>query len=158
LAYYKNPEASAQQVRDGWLHTGDMVTRDAEGWLYFAHHREEGGLRKAGELVSESFIRKAIAEDPDVLDVYIYGMPARSGIPGEIDIVAAVVPRDPADFDVVALFARCASRLEHSHVPDFIQVVDHLPRTVSQQVQARFLAAKLQGSARSAFARPAVRA
>jgi acyl-CoA synthetase (AMP-forming)/AMP-acid ligase II len=158
VAYYKNPEASAGQVRDGWLHTGDMVTRDSEGWLYFAHHREEGGLRKAGELVSESFIRKAIAEDPDVLDVYIYGMPARSGIPGEIDIVAAVVPRDPADFDVVALFARCASRLEHSHVPDFIQVVDDLPRTVSQQVQARFLAAKLQGSARSAFARPTVRA
>jgi crotonobetaine/carnitine-CoA ligase len=139
-------------LRDGWLRTGDMVTRDPDGWLYFAHHREDGGLRKAGELISESFIRKAIAEDPDVVDVYIYGMPARTGIPGEIDIVAAVVPRNPADFDVVALFTRCASRLEPSHVPDLIQVVDDLPRTVSQQVQARFLAAKLQGSARTTFA------
>jgi acyl-CoA synthetase (AMP-forming)/AMP-acid ligase II len=155
LRYYKNPEASAVSVRDGWLHTGDMVTRDSDGWLYFAHHREDGGLRKAGELISESFIRKAIAEDPDVRDVYIYGMPARSGIPGEIDIVAAVVPRDPAGLDVDALFARCAAQLDQSHVPDFIQVVDDLPRTASQRVQARFLAAKLQGSTKSAFARPA---
>src|SRR5688572_8559283 len=37
LSYYKNPMASAKKVRDGWLHTGDAVTRDAEGWLYFGH-------------------------------------------------------------------------------------------------------------------------
>jgi crotonobetaine/carnitine-CoA ligase len=159
LRYYKNPEASAGAVRDGWLHTGDMVTRDVNGWLYLAHHREDSGLRKAGEFISESFVRKALAEDPAVLDVHIYGMPARSGIPGETDIVAAVVPRDPADFDVGAVFARCASRLEQSHVPDFIQVVDDLPPArVADGPAARFLAAKLQLSSGNSFARPAVHA
>jgi crotonobetaine/carnitine-CoA ligase len=156
LSYFKNPEASAAKVRNGWLHTGDMVIRDAEGWLYFAHRREDGGLRKSGEFISEGFIRKVLAEDPEVLDVHIYGVPARSGAPGETDIVAAVVPRDRASFDVTGLFARCALRLEFSHVPDFIQVVDDLPRTASEKVQARFLAAKLQDSAGRAFARPAV--
>jgi crotonobetaine/carnitine-CoA ligase len=158
LTYWKNPEASARKVRNGWLYTGDMVTRDADGWLYFAHRREEGGLRKAGEFISEGFIRKVLAEDPDVVDVHIYGVPARSGAPGETDIVAAVVPRDPANFDVESLFARCAARLERSHVPDFIQVVDDLPRTASEKVQARFLAAQLTEAATSAFARPAVHA
>jgi len=156
LTYFKNPEASARKVRDGWLYTGDMVTRDAEGWLYFAHRREDGGLRKAGEFISEGFIRKVLAEDPDVTDVHIYGVPSRSGAPGETDIVAAVVPRDPATFDADALFARCTSRLELSHVPDFIQVVEDLPRTASEKVQARFLAAKLQESQAHAFVRPAV--
>jgi crotonobetaine/carnitine-CoA ligase len=156
LSYYKNPEASAAKVRNGWLHTGDMVIRDAEGWLYFAHRREDGGLRKSGEFISEGFIRKVLAEDPEVVDVHIYGVPARSGAPGETDIVAAVVPRDPAGLDVAALFARCASRLERSHVPDVIQVVDDLPRTASEKVQARFLAAKLQAANGQAFARPTV--
>jgi crotonobetaine/carnitine-CoA ligase len=157
LRYCKNPTTSQTVVRNGWLHTGDMVTRDVNGWLYLAHLREDSGLRKAGEFISESFIRKALVEDPDVLDVHIYGMPARSGIPGETDIVAAVVLRDPAEFDVTALFARCAARLEQSHVPDFIQVVDDLPPTrVADGPGARFLAAKLQRSATNAFARPVV--
>ncbi|HUR74167.1 MAG TPA: AMP-binding protein [Sporichthya sp.] len=38
VAYYRDPEGSARAVRDGWLHTGDLVTRDANGWLYFVQH------------------------------------------------------------------------------------------------------------------------
>jgi crotonobetaine/carnitine-CoA ligase len=39
VRYLKDPEASALAVRDGWLHTGDLVTRDANGWLYFVAHK-----------------------------------------------------------------------------------------------------------------------
>jgi crotonobetaine/carnitine-CoA ligase len=155
LTYFKDAEASARKVRGGWLFTGDMVTRDEEGWLYFAHRREEGGLRKAGEFISEGFIRKVLAEDPDIVDVHVYGVPSRAGAPGETDIVAAVVARDLATFDVEAVFARCAARLERSHIPDFIQVVEDLPRTASEKVQARFLAEQVRQSALNVFARPA---
>jgi crotonobetaine/carnitine-CoA ligase len=158
LSYYKNPEASARKVRHGWLFTGDMVTRDKEGWLYFAHRREDGGLRKAGEFISEGFIRRVLAEDPDVVDVHIYGVPSRAGAPGETDIVAAVVPRDAETFDAGAVFARCTARLERSHVPDFLQVVDDLPRTASEKVQVRFLVETLSESARNVFTRPTVTA
>lgn len=158
LTYYKNPEASARKVRRGWLFTGDMVTRDEEGWLYFAYRREEGGLRKAGEFISEGFIRKVLAEDPDVVDVHIYGVPSRAGAPGETDIVAAVVPRDPETFDAGAVFARCTARLERSHVPDYLQVVDDLPRTASEKVQVRFLVETLSESAPNVFTRPTVTA
>jgi acyl-CoA synthetase (AMP-forming)/AMP-acid ligase II len=42
LSYFKDPEGSAGKVRRGWLHTGDMVTRDEAGWLSFAFHHEGG--------------------------------------------------------------------------------------------------------------------
>jgi acyl-CoA synthetase (AMP-forming)/AMP-acid ligase II len=158
LTYYKNAEASARKVRHGWLHTGDMVSRDEDGWLYFSHRREEGGLRKAGEFIAEGFIRRVLAEDPDIADVHIYGIPARSGAPGETDIVAAVVPRHRATFAPDDVFARCAARLERSHVPDFLQVIDDLPRTASEKVQVRFLVTQLEESAENVFTRPTVAA
>jgi crotonobetaine/carnitine-CoA ligase len=156
LTYFKNPAASAKKVRDGWLFTGDMVTRDEDGWLYFAHRREEGGLRKAGEFISEGFIRRVLAEDPEITDVHIYGVPSRAGAPGETDIVAAVVPRDRDTFAASAVFARCAALLERSHIPDFLQVVDDLPRTASEKVQVRFLVETLDESADNVFTRPTV--
>jgi acyl-CoA synthetase (AMP-forming)/AMP-acid ligase II len=158
LTYYKNPEASARKVRNGWLRTGDMVTRDEDGWLYFSHRREEGGLRKAGEFIAEGFIRRVLAEDPDIADVHIYGIPSRTGAPGETDIVAAVVPRDADAFAPEAVFARCASLLERSHIPDFLQVVDDLPRTASEKVQVRFLIEQLTESAPNVYLRPTVAA
>jgi acyl-CoA synthetase (AMP-forming)/AMP-acid ligase II len=139
MEYYKNPEASAKKVRGGWLHTGDVVMRDDDGWLFFLHRKEEGGLRKLGEFISEGFIRRVIAEFPGVADVHIYGIPSRAGAPGETDIVAAVVLTDPDAFAVEALIGHCWDRLERSHVPDLVQVVDELPKTASEKVQTRFL-------------------
>jgi acyl-CoA synthetase (AMP-forming)/AMP-acid ligase II len=139
LTYFQNPEASARKIRGGWLRTGDMVTRDADGWLFFDHRKEEGGLRRLGEFISESFIRRVLAEHDDVLDVHIYGVPARSGAPGETDVVAAVVPRDMARVDVAGLFALAERDLERSHVPDFVHLVAELPRTASEKVQTRHL-------------------
>ncbi len=144
LSYFKNPQASAAKLRDGWLRTGDVVTRDGAGWYFFRHRREERGLRKMGEFIAEGFLRRVLAEAPEVVDVAVYGVPSRMGGVGETDIVAALVVRDPAVFDPAALFDRCAAQLEGSHVPDLIQVVDDLPRTASQKVQTRLLAAALE--------------
>ncbi len=147
LTYFRNAEASARKVRGGWLRTGDMVTYDADGWYFFSHRREEGGLRKMGEFIAEGFIRRALAEDAEIADVHIYGIPSRMGASGETDIVAAIVVRDPKTFDAGALFDRCAVRLERSHVPDYLQVVDDLPRTASEKVLSRVLAAAFDTSA-----------
>ncbi len=153
LQYYKNPEASQRKTRGGWMHTGDMVWRDENGWFFFAFRKEEGGIRKMGEFISEGFIRQVLAEDPQVLDLHVYGIPSRAGAPGESDIVAAVVVRDKERFNVRALFERCLRELERSHVPDYIQLVDELPKTASEKVQTRFLAETLDPASRSVFSR-----
>jgi acyl-CoA synthetase (AMP-forming)/AMP-acid ligase II len=153
VEYHRNPEASAQKTRGGWLHTGDMCWRDEQGWLFFAHRKEEGGIRKLGEFVPESFVVRVLAEDPEVLDVHVYGVPSRSGAPGESDLVASVVASDPAGLDVAALFARCAERLESAYVPDYIQVLGELPKTATEKVQTRLLVASFDASAPGVFAR-----
>ena len=52
-----------------------------------------------------------------------------------------------------ALFARCAQRLERTYVPDFIQVVDELPKTATEKVQTRLLTESFEPSSPRVFAR-----
>lgn len=153
LEYYRNPEASARKVRGGRLHTGDMCWKDEEGWLFFAHRREEGGIRRLGEFVPADVIARVLAEDPDVLDVHVYGVPARTRAPGESDVVAAVVARDPARAAAAALFARCRARLERAHWPDYLQVLAELPKTATEKVQTRTLVASFDPSSPDVHAR-----
>jgi crotonobetaine/carnitine-CoA ligase len=144
--YYGNPEASTRKTRGDWLHTGEMGWKDDRGWFCFAHRMEEGGMRKLGEFISEDLIRRLLAEEPEVLDVHVYGVQARSGAPGDSDVVAAVVVEDPDRLDVAAVFTRCAARLERTHVPNYLQIVDELPKTASRKVQTRLLVASFDPS------------
>lgn len=153
VEYHRNPEASAAKVRGGWLRTGDLCWKDEEGWLYFGRRAEEGGIRKVGEFVPVGLVGRVLAEDPDVLDVHIYGVPSRTGAPGESDLVAAVVPRDAGALDIAALFARCAARLERAYVPDYVQVMDALPKTATEKVQQSELARSFDPQALNVFAR-----
>jgi len=153
LDYFKNRDASMRKTRGGWMRTGDMCWRDADGWFYFAHRKEEGGIRRMGEFISEGFVRRAVLEQPEVLDVHVYGVPSRMGAPGESDLVVAVVVRQPETFDAAGLFDHCARVLERSHIPDYVQVVDELPKTASEKVQTRFLAARLDVSHPGVFVR-----
>jgi crotonobetaine/carnitine-CoA ligase len=143
VEYLKNPEASAAKTRGGWLRSGDMCSRDADGWLFFSH-RKGSEIRHNGEFIQPDFIQKVLAEDPAVSDVYVYGVPAASGAPGEKDVVAAVVPADPARFDPRRLFAACRERLERNQMPSYIQVLPEIPKTASEKPQDRHLLADLE--------------
>ena len=140
VEYYGQPEASAQKCAGGWLHMGDIVREDAGGWLYFLH-RKGSGLRRNGEFIDAAGIEKAIAEVPEVDDVYVYGIPSANGVPGEKDVVAAVVPRNPdlAAFDVQGLFRTCRGKLEPVAVPIYVQLLHRIPKTASEKPQDRFL-------------------
>jgi carnitine-CoA ligase len=140
VEYYGNAAASAKKCAGGWLHMGDVVREDKDGWLYFLY-RKGSGIRRNGEFISASFIEKVIAEVPEVDDVYVYGIPSANGVPGEKDVVAAVVPKDPdlSAFDVQGLFRLCRQKLEPGYVPGCIQVLHQIPKTASEKPQDRFL-------------------
>jgi crotonobetaine/carnitine-CoA ligase len=148
VEYYGNPEASAKKCAGGWLHMGDVVREDKDGWLYFLY-RKGSGIRRNGEFISASLIEKVIAEVPEVDDVYVYGIPSANGVPGEKDVVAAVVPKDPdlAAFDVQGLFRLCRQKLEPGYVPGCIQVLHQIPKTASEKPQDRFLVDALASNA-----------
>jgi carnitine-CoA ligase len=140
VEYYGNPEASAKKCAGGWLHMGDVVREDHDGWLYFLY-RKGSGIRRNGEFIHAGFIEKAIAELRTVDDVYVYGIPSANGVPGEKDVVAAVVPKDPdlGAFDVQALYRWCRQKLEPGFVPSYVQLLRQIPKTASEKPQDRFL-------------------
>lgn len=151
VEYWANPEASRAKTEGGWLHSGDIVRMDAQSWVFF-EYRKGGGIRRNGEFVDPARVEKAIAEDPQVTDVFVYGAPAPSGAPGERDIVAAVVPADAAVFDHRATFKLCRERLEQNCLPTFIQVVGEIPKTASEKPQERFLLRALREDPSQVFA------
>ena len=138
VEYFGNPEASARKCADGWLHMGDVVHEDADGFLYF-DYRKGGGIRRNGDFINTAFVEKVIAESGLVDDVYVYGIASAGLAPGEKDVVAAVVPKDPRAFDARQLVEVCRSKLEANFVPGFVQVLAQIPKTASEKPQERFL-------------------
>jgi crotonobetaine/carnitine-CoA ligase len=151
VEYVGNPEASAQKGEGGWLHMGDVVREDAEGWLFF-EYRKGGGIRRNGDFITPAYVEKALAESGLVSDVYVYGVPASSGAPGEKDVIAAVVPAPGKTLDAQALFLRCREALEANFVPSFIQVVPEIPKTASEKPQERFLIEALAAQPHNVYA------
>jgi crotonobetaine/carnitine-CoA ligase len=138
VEYFGNPEASAKKCAGGWLHMGDVVHEDADGWLYF-DHRKGSGIRRNGDFINTAFIEKVIAESGLVEDVFVYGIASANGVPGEKDVVAAVVPKQAHGFDAQQLYAVCRARLEANFVPSFVQLLTQIPKTASEKPQERFL-------------------
>lgn len=138
VEYFNNPIASQNKCRDGWLWTGDIVRADENGWLFF-EYRKGGGIRHNGDFINPGFVEKAIVDCDNVDDVYVWGVEAASGAPGEKDVVASVVPTDADRFDAQAIFRVCRSKLEANFVPSYIQVLKEIPKTASEKPQERHL-------------------
>jgi crotonobetaine/carnitine-CoA ligase len=146
VEYHDNPEASRDKIKGGWNRSGDMGHRDEQDWLYF-DYRAGGGIRHNGDFVNSSFVEKVVAENTQVSDVFVYGVPAASGAPGEKDVVAAVVPTDAESFDPRAVFDHCRVGLEPNFVPSYLQVVDTIPKTASEKPQEHLLLARFSPGA-----------
>jgi len=138
VEYFNDPDASMRKTDGGWLHSGDVVIMDEQGWVYY-QYRKGGGIRHNGDFINPALLEKIIAEHPEVTDVSVFGVPASSGAPGEMDIVAAVVPVAMNRFNPQDVFVWCREHVEGNTVPSFIQVVEELPKTASEKVQPRFL-------------------
>ncbi|MBQ62440.1 MAG: ATP-dependent acyl-CoA ligase [Gammaproteobacteria bacterium] len=150
VEYYKNPKASEEKTRGGWLRSGDMGYRNEDGWLFFGF-RKGGGIRHNGDFVNTSFVEKVIAEHPGVKDVFVYGIEAASGAPGESDVVAALVPSDADSFSKAGIFSACRAGLESNFVPSYLQVVTEIPKTASEKPQTRFLLEQFSNDADNIF-------
>jgi crotonobetaine/carnitine-CoA ligase len=145
VEYFGNPEASRKKTRGGWLRSGDMGHTDENGWFFF-DYRKGGGIRHNGDFVNPGFVEKVIAEYPQVSDVFVYGVPAASGAPGEKDVVAAIVLTEGGSRTAESIFALCREKLEANFVPSYLQIVDAIPKTASEKPQERFLLEKFDPS------------
>ena len=150
VEYHGNQAASEAKTRGGWLRSGDMVHRDAEGWLYF-DYRKGGGLRRQGDFILPEYVEKVLADHPKVTDVCVYGVPAASGSPGESDLVAAVVPVEGRPPDIQGIFDACRAGLERNSVPSYLQVVAEIPKSASLKNLDRLLKLEFKADAPNVF-------
>ena len=149
VEYFENKEASAKKTHGGWVRTGDICHRDEEGWFYF-DYRKGGGIRHNGDFVHPGYVEQVLAEHPHIDDVFVYGVPAKSGAPGEKDVVAAIVVT--VGFTPESVFELCRKELEANFIPSYLQVVDEIPKTASEKPQERFLLDKFAEDAPGVYA------
>jgi acyl-CoA synthetase (AMP-forming)/AMP-acid ligase II len=138
VTYFGKERESQDKTRGGWLRSGDICHQDEKGFFYF-DFRKGGGLRRQGDFIQPDYIEKVIGEHESVSEVCIYGIPAASGAPGESDLVAAIAPFSKKDFDVDEIRNLCIEKLERNSVPSFFQIVDEIPKTITEKALERVL-------------------
>ena len=124
--YFNNPEAQAEVNRNGWFHTGDMLRRDEDG-NYFFVDRGKDSLRRRGENVSSFEVEAVVNEFAGVAESACVAFPAPELV--DDDVKVWVVPVAGQQVDPEALFHHCVEHMPHFMVPQYIEVVDELPKT-----------------------------
>jgi acyl-CoA synthetase (AMP-forming)/AMP-acid ligase II len=128
-AYFRDPEQTAQTIRDEWFYTGDLGYVDEDGWLYFVD-RKRDVIRRGGENISSVLIEKTLREHPRVLEAAVIGV--TDPVLGQ-EVKAFIVANGPVTADELRAFA--AERLAKFQVPRLWEFRDSLPKTPSQRVE-----------------------
>lgn len=130
--YHRDATRTGAAIRDGWFHTGDLGTTDADGNFYFAARRTDV-IRRKGEHIDPVEVEEVLTDHPDVLLSAVIGV-TTAGFVSEQDIRAYVVPRAGRALATRTLADWCRGRLSPFKVPHDIVVVDELPMTATSKI------------------------
>jgi acyl-CoA synthetase (AMP-forming)/AMP-acid ligase II len=128
--YFRNPEATAEMWRGGWLHTGDLGRLDADGYLYIVGRKKDVIIR-GGNNIHASDVEAVLHDHPAVVEAAVVGIPHH--VLGE-DVAAVVVLAPDATVGTEILEAHCRDRLADYKVPRRIVFTDVLPRNATGKV------------------------
>ncbi|MET9540178.1 AMP-binding protein [Streptomyces sp. NPDC006553] len=130
--YWRNPEAEAARLRDGWYWTGDLFYRDADGYLYFAG-RTDDRLRVDSENLAAAMIEHILARWDRAAGVAVYAIP--DPVAGD-QVMAALALREGAVFDPAefARFLAAQQDLGTKMPPRFVRVMPELPLTATNKI------------------------
>jgi acyl-CoA synthetase (AMP-forming)/AMP-acid ligase II len=139
--YFENPDATADALRDGWYHTGDLGALDGEGYLSIVG-RARDVIRSGGETIAPVEVEQVLAAHPDVNEVAVVGLPDTQW--GEIVTAVLVLRPGARPPDVDALREFCTGRLAPPKQPRRVTLVDELPRTpATGQVQRTLIVERI---------------
>jgi crotonobetaine/carnitine-CoA ligase len=128
--YWGMPEETARVITGGWLHTGDLVTVNADGTYTFVSRIKEV-IRRRGENLSPLEVEEVLAEHPAVLECAVVGVPSELT---EEEVKAFIVAAPGVRPDFAGLHEFAAGQLAAFKVPRYWQLVDALPRTPTSRV------------------------
>lgn len=136
--YWQRPEASAETLRHGWLHTGDVGFMDADGYTYLIDRLKEV-IVTGGYKVYPRHIEEAIHRHPAVAEVTVCGVP--DSYRGEVP-KAFVKLKDGEDLTAEALHAFLADKLSPMEMPRQVEFRDALPKTIIGKLSKKELIAE----------------
>ena len=133
--YFKDPEATAQTIREDWIWTGDNAYQDSDGFFYFVD-RAKDMIKRAGENVAASEVEAVIQQHPKVFDCAVIGVP--DPLRDEA-IKAFVVLHANEEATAEEIIEWCRARLAKFRVPEFVEFCKELPRTSVGKIQKHLL-------------------
>jgi fatty-acyl-CoA synthase len=136
--YWRQPQATADALRGGWFHTGDMATWREDGYLLVVD-RKKDIIVSGGENISSLEVEKTILSHPAVLEVAVLPVPHPTW--GEVP-KALVVLKSGSQASEAELIEHCRARLAHYKCPQSVEYLDNLPRTGTGKVLKRDLRKK----------------
>jgi len=150
--YYRDPEAEATRLRNGWYWSGDLAYRDEEGTFYFAG-RSGDWLRVDSENFTAAPIERILARAPGVAGVAVYPVPdVRSA--DQVMAALEMAPGHEFDPDRFAAFLQAQPDLGPKWVPAYVRIVDRLPVTGTDKVDKKPLRAEAWRTADPIWRRP----
>jgi crotonobetaine/carnitine-CoA ligase len=129
--YYGMPQETLRAFRNLWFHTGDLLKRDADGYLYFVG-RLKDMVRRRGENISSAEVELCIETHADVLEAAVIGVPSELT---EEEVMACVVVRPGSTLTPAALADYCAKRVARFMVPRYIRFMSELPKTPTDKAE-----------------------
>ncbi|MGL5818802.1 MAG: AMP-binding protein [Phycicoccus sp.] len=132
LGYWDEPAKTAEVLRDGWMHTGDIAVMDADGYVQITGRIKDMVIR-GGENVYPREVEEFLHTHPDVVDVQVVGVPDERYGEELCAWVRMAEGAAPLTAERVREFA--AGRLAHYKVPRYVMVVDEFPMTVTGKVR-----------------------
>lgn len=127
--YYKNPEATAEKNRGGWIRSGDLAYMDEDGYFFFVD-RKNDFIRRRGENISSHEVESVVDMHEDVLESAAYALPSELG---EDEVAVAVVLKPDANLTPDYLVHYCESRMAPFMVPRFVRFLDAFPKTGTER-------------------------
>ena len=139
--YWQQPQATAEALRGGWFHTGDMATMNKDGYLLIID-RQKDIIVSGGENISSLEVEKALAAHPSVYEVAVIPVPDHKW--GEVP-KALVVLKPGATAAEEELLEFCRSQMAHYKAPRSVEFLPSLPKTGTGKILKRELRKKYWG-------------
>ncbi len=149
LGYWRQPALSAEALRDGWFHTGDMATIDEHGYVLIVD-RKKDIIVSGGENISSLEVEKALLAHPSVMEVAV--IPVSDSRWGEVPKALVVLKTGltATEAELIAFSRNC---LTHYKCPKSVLFVEHLPKTGTGKVLKKNLRAQYEAAEAGVLAR-----
>ena len=131
VGYWNNPAATAEALRGGWMHTGDLARRDPDGTYWFVGRKKEIIIR-GGSNISPLEVEEVIDQHPAVHLSCVVGVPDPKY--GE-ELSAWIKLKAGHTLTMDEIRAFCRAKLAHYKVPKYVKFVESFPQTVTGKIQ-----------------------